>query len=122
TDDPSAAGLETADLDGDGVADLVAGATDPVLVRGGALTPTAVVPRRADRPGGFAAADFDRDGRTDLAVIDASASDPTQAVLSVHFGLGDGTVAAPPAYSTGSPPGVLADGDLNGDGLTDVVS
>src|SRR5205085_3906392 len=29
TDDPSAAGLEATDLDGDGVADLVAGATDP---------------------------------------------------------------------------------------------
>jgi hypothetical protein len=65
------------------------------------------------------AADFDGDGRLDLAV-DAVAADGS-GVVGVMAGRGDGTFAPPLMYAAGTDPSVGA-GDFNGDGRPDLVA
>ncbi len=71
-------------------------------------------------PGSLAAADFNGDGKLDLAV----ANDDTPNV-SILTGKGDGTFGSPAVYTTvqnetGSPRALVAT-DLNGDGLPDLA-
>jgi Family of unknown function (DUF6519)/FG-GAP-like repeat len=68
-------------------------------------------------PYGIAAADFNGDGKADLAV--ANASDNTVSILLSN---GDGTFArANPDPPVGTTPITLATGDFNGDGKTDLA-
>jgi hypothetical protein len=68
-------------------------------------------------PQAVAAADFNGDGRLDLAV--ANSGDNT---VSVRLGNGDGTFQAAQNFATGLGPRSLAVGDFNGDGKLDVVT
>ncbi|MEO5699093.1 MAG: FG-GAP-like repeat-containing protein [Casimicrobiaceae bacterium] len=67
-------------------------------------------------PDGVVAADFDRDGRLDLATVNWS-----EGTVSVLLGRGDGTFAAPATIVAGVGPIALAVADLNGDGKPDIV-
>jgi dienelactone hydrolase len=63
----------------------------------------------------LALGDFNRDGKLDMAVADASGS-----TVSILLGNGDGTFQPPVNYSTGAAT-ALAIGDLNGDGKLDLA-
>ena len=75
---------------------------------------TAYYPRA--NPTAVAVADFNADGRRDLAVTVTNAVD-------ILLGNGDGSFQAPVEYSVGSDrnPNSLALGDFNGDGFPDIV-
>ena len=84
-------------------------------------------------PGGVVVADFNNDGKADLAVVNQNQYDPTcysrpsVGTISILLGNGDGTFSKRstlclPDY-TGSVAGpVLMIGDFNGDGKTDLVA
>ena len=66
-----------------------------------------------------AVADFNGDGKLDLAVANRTAADSVVAIL---LGKGDGTFQAPVSYSTGAPSAVfLAVADFNNDGALDLA-
>ena len=73
---------------------------------------TAVVP---PNPGSFVAADFNGDGKTDLAFV---ANENTVQIL---LGNGDGTFQAAKNFLVGVNPYTLVAGDVNGDGKLDLV-
>jgi hypothetical protein len=76
-------------------------------------------------PFGIALADLNGDKHLDIAIVHYSGhgTDPSKNALSVLFG--DGKENFSPAkgspFSTGNYPGTLAAGDLNGDGIADIV-
>jgi hypothetical protein len=67
-------------------------------------------------PSYLAAADFNNDGKLDLAVSNAGAN-----TVSILLGNGDGTFAALVDYPTGNIPMAVAVGDFNHDGIPDLV-
>jgi len=87
---------------------------------------TAVSPPMAgemESPSGLIAADFNGDGKLDLAL--SNGSDGTNTV-SVFLGNGDGTLQAPQSFPAGpsgrsQDPGRLSVGDFNGDGKLDLA-
>ena len=68
-------------------------------------------------PNGAAVADFNRDGKMDIAV--SSPYSPYE--VQVFLGKGDGTFGPPTGYNTGLTEGPLAAADLRGDGNSDLV-
>lgn len=76
-------------------------------------------------PEGFGVADFNGDGRLDIAVSVSSVPIPGSTnELSVMLARADGGFEAAvdyPAASAGDSPGFVATGDLNGDGAPDIV-
>src|SRR5713101_2109196 len=62
-------------------------------------------------------ADFNGDGRLDLAVANAGSND-----VSILLGNGDGTFQAAQNYASGGTPVSLAVGDFNSDGKLDLVT
>src|SRR5262249_34361375 len=68
-------------------------------------------------PRALAAADFNNDGRPDLAV----ANDTSAGTVSVLLGNGNGTFQAPAAFAVGSNPAAVAAGDFDGDGKQDLA-
>jgi uncharacterized repeat protein (TIGR01451 family) len=106
--------LAAAELTGDGRLDLVAG---PSLLRGdgtGAFAAQRTFPVPVGARVGLAA-DFDRDGRMDVAVAHAAGS------LSVLRGDGQGGFGAPVCMLTGTDPVDLATADFNRDGWPDLA-
>jgi hypothetical protein len=79
--------------------------SDPVLFTTGS-SPVALV-----------AADFESDGRMDLATANSESSD-----VSVLLGNGNGTFKAQRRYNVGASPTGLVSGDLDGDGRVDLAS
>src|SRR5205814_4794983 len=73
-------------------------------------------------PFAVAVADFNRDGKPDLAVADGgvSQSNPGGGAW-VLLGKGDGTFLTAVKYAVGSFPDCVAVGDFNGDGKSDLV-
>jgi hypothetical protein len=65
-------------------------------------------------PQSIAAADFNGDGKTDLAVADSNG-------VSVLLGNGNGTFLPALSYTAGANPSSVVAGDFNGDGKTDVA-
>lgn len=112
-------GVEIADFDGDGKLDWAAAAMwdgNIYVYRGlgnGLFTLRNVVP--ADSPIGLVAADFNRDGRTDIAF---------HTVNDLYVMMNAGATFAAPVYYNNWPANVsdLAVGDFNKDGAPDLVS
>ena len=124
---PSGA-LAVADFNGDGLTDLAVAYVSNVGV--GILLGTGLGgfgPSRETDHGGYeptsiTAADINGDRRMDLAVtLEFFLGSKGPGLLSVLLGKGDGTFAAPALYTTGVDPSAAAVGDLNGDGIPDLV-
>jgi hypothetical protein len=120
--------IASGDLNGDHFLDLVVtdmndGAPDPgsltvLLGKGdGTFTPTATSPATGSIPYSVAVADFNGDGKPDLAVANAGSN-----TISVLLGNGDGTFATPMSFSAGEDPIFAAVGDFNGDGIPDLAA
>ena len=73
---------------------------------------------------GFASADFNADGRADLAVL-AECEDTLNCPngdIAVYLGTGDGAFSAPTKFPVGVHPTAILTGDFTGDGTIDVIS
>jgi hypothetical protein len=119
------------DFNGDGRPDLVVAnyfdKTVSVLLDttpAGAGTPSFAAPQTfaaAGNPAAVAVADFNGDGRADLAVANSQSN--TVAVLRNATAAGAGTpsFAAPQTFAVGTNPRAMAWGDFNGDGRPDLT-
>jgi hypothetical protein len=119
--------IAAGDLNGDHIPDLVVtnmnqgapelGTLTVLLGKGdGTFTPTAVSPVTGSVPQSVAVADFNGDGKLDLAIANAGSD-----TVTVLLGNGDGTFAAPLNPATGATPNYAAVGDFNGDGIPDLA-
>jgi hypothetical protein len=89
-----------------------------VLLGRGDGTLQAAVPYRVGfSPRAVTAADFDGDGKVDLATANIDADS-----ISVLAGNGDGTFRAATDYAVGSRPHAIVSGDFNGDGRIDLAA
>ncbi|MEQ8819745.1 MAG: FG-GAP-like repeat-containing protein [Sumerlaeia bacterium] len=66
--------------------------------------------------------DFNRDGITDIATANRGSNNVSVLLGNGPRAVGDGTFAAQVTYATGDDPISIAAGDLNEDGLTDLVA
>lgn len=69
-----------------------------------------------EAPSGVVIADFDGDGKLDLAVANGSAGS-----VSIRLGNGDGTFQAAHTFNVGVSPAALSKGDFNNDGKLDLA-
>ena len=121
--------LRTADLNSDGKADLVTsnfeGASVSVLFGDGSGNFTRKDFPVPPDPFGITIADVNGDGLADIAIAHYSGqgNDKSKNALSVLLGDGRGSfsLAKGSPYSTGHYPGTIATGDLNRDGIADIV-
>ncbi len=115
------------DFNGDGILDLAVtnqnggapglGSVTVLLGKGdGTFTPTAVSPMTGSNPESVAVADFNGDGKADLAIANAGSD-----TVTVLLGNGDGTFAAAMSPATGATPNYAAVGDFDGDGIPDLA-
>jgi hypothetical protein len=116
------ASVAIADVNGDGIPDLVAAAAGTsftvkvLLGKGDGSFQLAHSYPVGPQPSFVAVGDFNGDGKSDLAVANSFSSN-----VSVLLGNGDGTFQAPPRYDTGSFPIAAVARDLNGDGIPDLA-
>jgi hypothetical protein len=116
--------MAVADMNGDGKPDIVTlsmqGRTISVLMNNG--TGSFAAPKTYSagvQPYSLALADLNGDGRADVVITDHDSND-----LILYFNAGDGTLVVPVTtitYPTGVGPESVALGDMDGDGLKDIV-
>jgi len=82
----------------------------------GTFSPTAVSPVPGSIPSSVVVADFNGDGKADLAIANAGSNN-----VAVLLGNGDGSFAVPLSPATGTTPNYAAVGDFNGDGIPDLA-
>jgi len=119
--------LAAGDLNGDGYQDLVvvesggtgAGVLAILLGEGNGHFRLKATYKLGAEAGFVAVADFNNDGRLDVATTDAG--NGSEGVLRVFFGTGKGTLQKLTIYKIANTPGALAAGDLNGDRLPDLA-
>jgi hypothetical protein len=116
--------LVAADFNGDGKPDLAAGDQGggggvAVLLNNGdgTFAPPVNYPTNGSEVRSLVAADFDRDGKMDLAA--GNGANHTVAQL---FGNGNGTFSAPKTYTISGSPWSMATGDIDGDGRVDLIA
>jgi hypothetical protein len=129
--DPNPVSVAAADLNGDGVLDLVVasagsaanpGSTVDVLLGNGDGTFQGAQSYAAGpSPSFVAVADFNGDGIPDLAVADGGVALQPGGAVSVLLGNGDGTFQTAQTYAVPSGAYVVAVGDVNGDGIADLA-
>jgi hypothetical protein len=130
--------LAVGDVNNDGTPDLVASHSqsctgrDPNIscigvllgVGDGNFQPAVTYPSGSTGAWSLAEADFNLDGKLDVAVAHQcrlSTCSGATAVVSVLDGNGDGTFQAPVTYSTTAPSVLVLANDVNGDGRADLV-
>ena len=119
----SANGFAIGDFNGDGKADFAAtsfsGSVVIYLGNGdGTFSRGAPISAGGNGSNAVIAGDLNRDGKLDLAVANMDSNN-----VSVMYGNGDGTFSPAALYplDAGSAPQALAWGDVNGDGIPDIV-
>jgi hypothetical protein len=126
---PGAGGSIVADINGDGILDLIgSGPTGLALAvffgnGDGSFQPAVPISVTLAPDSLFTFADFNTDGKPDLAVVGPDPLNTRTQPLSIYPGNGDGTFGAA-TFSTTLPDdhaAQLATGDLNGDGKLDLV-
>lgn len=121
--------LVSADFNGDGKMDLAVAPSDSIVVLLGngdgtfkASSYTNLYNNGPTVALSLAAADFDGDGRVDLAVFEAGSIRPVfiPPAMTVFFGNGDGTFGKTTTYPFGGTRSIAR--DFNGDGTPDIVT
>ncbi len=114
------------DFNGDGKSDLAvslrtgsSGAVSILLGNGHGTFQTAQTFALGGVPASVAAADFNGDGKLDLA---ASVANGSSGAISVLLGNGDGTFQIAHNLAVGQAPGAVVVGDFNGDGKSDLAA
>ncbi len=116
------------DFNGDGIPDLAVtnqnngypllGTVTVLIGRGnGTFTPTSVSPQTGSVPYSVAIADFNGDGKEDLAVANAGSN-----TITILLGKGDGSFASAASPAVGKDPVFAAVADFNGDGIPDLAA
>jgi len=130
-DNPGAA--DFADVNGDGKADLVVAnrGADTVSIllnttSAGAATPSFAAQQTfatGDFPTAIASADFNGDGRPDLAVGYQNSAKQVSVLLNATVsGSSTAMFGSPQNFAAGNTPGAIAVADVNGDGTPDLVA
>ncbi len=124
----AARAVAVADLDEDGYEDLIAvgGGSGLAIARGQGANglgdgtfAAATLSSVSTTPTAVHVTDLNEDGIWDLAI---AATGLRVLLGNGTAGRGDGTFGTPVNYATGSTPSSIASGDLNGDGITDLVT
>jgi len=116
------------DFNGDDIPDLAVtnqnngypllGTVTVLIGRGnGTFIPTSVSPQTGSVPYSVAIADFNGDGKEDLAVANAGSN-----TITILLGKGDGSFASAASPAVGKDPVFAAVADFNGDGVPDLAA
>jgi uncharacterized protein (TIGR03437 family) len=119
--------LTTADVNGDGIPDLLtADNFGHITVFTGAGDGSFQIASRYSLapnqiPWGFATGDFNHDGKIDFAVVASGYQATSVGEVDIFLGNGDGTFHSAPQIAAPLGAFALATGDFNGDGKTDLA-